>query len=55
MYKFLEIQTLRQTLERDKQDLRRFLENPGPNAESIVMLKRIIREKEAKIALLEPH
>jgi len=47
---FTELQILRQTLELDKQDLRRFENDPQANAESIATVKRNIETKEAKIA-----
>ena len=45
---------LRHALELDKQDLHRFENDPQTNAESIVTVKRIIKEKEATIALFPP-
>jgi hypothetical protein len=51
--KFTDLQTLRQNLELDRQDLRRFLADPIANAESITTARRIIAEKEARIVMLE--
>jgi hypothetical protein len=51
MTTFTELQTLRQTLEMEKQDLRRFLNDPQTYAESIATTKRLIEQKEAKISL----
>jgi hypothetical protein len=54
MHKFTELQTLRQSLELDKQDLHRFLADPTTPAESIATVKRTIAAKEARIALYAP-
>jgi hypothetical protein len=48
---FTKLQTLRQYLELDKQDLRRFLADRAANAESIDTVKRTVEAKEAKIAM----
>ena len=51
--KFTELQTLRQALVLDEQDLQRFIADPITNAESIATVKRIIAQKEERIAFLE--
>lgn len=51
--KFTDLQMLRQTLILDKQDLERFLADPITNAQSVATVRRVIAEKEVKIAMLE--
>jgi hypothetical protein len=52
MQQFTELQTLRQTIALDKQDLQRFLADRITNAESIATVNQIIAKKEARIAIL---
>jgi hypothetical protein len=50
MFNSTELNNIRRTLEYDKQDLRRFENDPHTPIESIATVKGIIKAKEAKLA-----